>query len=171
VEVKTDVNALASLGSDQVQGEDITKRISAFASTVVGERLPEGMSQRKAQEWLFDNLQRYQAFVDLNRLCRDGAKSYTQIKHALFGDATNAGEALDALLVLVSLAAKGDSVLFPVRLHMFMRGLQGLFACSNPHCSHAKRSDSERLPLGRVISIPRDRCSCGGSIYELVNHI
>lgn len=171
LEVKIDVDALASIGSDQVQGKGITKRIKSFANAVFHYSLPNNISQSQAQEWLYDNLPKYEAFVLLNKLCRDGAKSYSEIKNTLFGSSENAEKALDALLALVSLAAKDGNILFPVRLHVFLRGLQGLYACSNPKCSYAKYSESEKLPLGKVISIPRDKCECGGRIYELVNHI
>ena len=169
--VKINIDALASLGSDQVQGEEVSNRIKAFATAVFRYDLPEDISPSQAQEWLNDNLPQYEAFVKLNRLCRDGAKSYNEIKNIIFGDASNAEKALDALLALVALAAKDGNVLFPVRLHMFLRGIQGLYACSNPQCTCAKYSVSEKLPLGKIISMPRDNCSCGGRIYELVNHI
>ena len=125
-----------------------------------------------AERYLFENLPDYQAFVKLHELCRDGAKSYTKLKEKIFGNSEYASDALDALLVIASLAKKDDEILFPVRLHMFVRGIQGLYACSNPKCTcGAKRSNEEKLPLGKVISIPRERCGCGGRIYELVNHI
>lgn len=170
-EIKTDIETLVSIGSNQVQGEDITKRILNFAVSVFKISLSPNISQECAQEWLYDNLPKYEAFVKLNRICRDGAKSYSEIKEAVFGDVASSENALDALLVLVSLAAKDGNILFPVRLHMFLRGLQGLYACANPKCNCAKHSDSEKLPLGKVISIPKDKCECGGRIYELVNHI
>lgn len=171
LEIKTNIDALAAIGSDQVQGEGITDRIKSFGNVVFHYCLPNDINQSQAQEWLYDNLPKYEAFVLLNKLCRDGAKSYSEIKNTLFGSSANAEKALDALLALVSLAAKDGNILFPVRLHMFLRGLQGLYACSNPKCSFAKYSESEKLPLGRVISIPKDKCECGGRIYELVNHI
>jgi len=170
-EVKTEIDALASIGSDQVQGDGIINRIRSFARAVFHTTLRDGISQNEAQEWLYDNLPKYEAFVLLNQLCRDGAKSYRVIKNELFGDSANTEKALDALLALVSLAAKDGNILFPVRLHMFLRGLQGLYACSNPKCTYGKYSSSEQLPLGKVISIPKDKCECGGKIYELVNHI
>lgn len=171
IEIKTDIDALASIGTDQVQGEEITDRIRAFTKAAFHYDLPQNYGPVQAQEWLYNNLPKYEAFVILNKLCRDGAKSYNEIKDTLFGNAVNAEKALDALLELVSLAAKDGNILFPVRLHMFLRGLQGLYACSNPKCTCAKYSDSEKLPLGKIISIPKDKCECGGRIYELVNHI
>jgi len=168
--IKTDTKALASIGSNQVQGDGITNRIKSFANAVFHYSLPNDINQSQAQEWLYDNLPKFEAFVLLNKLCRDGAKSYSEIKGTLFGSSENAEEAIDALLALVSLAAKDGNILFPVRLHMFLRGIQGLYACSNPKCSFAKYSESENLPLGKVISIPKDKCECGSRIYELVNH-
>lgn len=170
-QIRTDVDALISIGSDQVRGDDLTKRIRDFASTVCNNNLPSDISKDDAQAWLFDNLPKYEAFVQLNKLCRDGAKSYRELKCEIFKNAENSEKALDTLLVIVSLAAKDGNILFPVRLHMFLRGLQGIYACSNPNCQYSKQSVAERLPLGKVISIPKDKCECGGKIYELLNHI
>lgn len=170
-EIKTDIEALSSIGTEQVQDEAITTRIRAFAKSIFNLTLPDDYDSKHAQEWLYDNLPKYEAFANLNELCRDGAKSYSEIKKALFGESENGDRALDALLVLVSLAAKDGNILFPVRLHMFLRGLQGIYACSNPKCTDAKYSESEKLPIGKVISIPKDKCECGGKIYELFNHI
>ena len=170
-EVKSNINALSSIGSDQVQGEAIADRIKAFSKAVFQVDLPHDFNLAQTQEWLYNNLPKYEAFVKLNKICRDGATSYSEIKNALFDKSENAEKALDTLLVIVSLAVKDENILFPVRLHMFLRGLQGLYACSNPTCVSAKYSESEKLPLGKVISIPRDKCECGGRVYELVNHI
>lgn len=170
-EVKTDVGALSLISSKQVHEEEIITRIRDFAKAVFHCDLPEDITKNQSQEWLYDNLPKYQAFVSLNNLCRDGAKSYSEIKKELFGDDENAEKALDVLLALVPLAAKDGNFLFPVRLHMFLRGLQGLYACSNPKCNCAKYSEGEGLSLGKVISTPRSNCECGGRIYELVNHI
>lgn len=171
VEIKTDARKLASIGTEQVSGEDIVERIKTFARVVYEEKLPEKITIEEAQEWLYDNLNRYETFVELYKECREGAKAYSEIKKNIFGNDVNADEALDALLVLVSLAEKNGNILFPVRLHMFVRGLQGLYACSNPRCNnHAKYSESEQLPIGKVVSIPHERCDCGGIVYEIVNH-
>ncbi len=170
--VMTDAVALASIGTSQVTKAEISTRICAFAKNVFQIELPSDISASDAQEWLFTNLWDYQAFVKLHELCRDGAKSYTELKEKIFGNGKYAGDALDALLAVVSLAKKNGEILFPVRLHMFVRGIQGLYACSSPKCTcGAKYSDEEKLPIGRVISIPREKCECGSRMYELVNHI
>ena len=171
-EVLTNVQKLASVGTSQVTEAEIPKRVASFANLLFGVELKKNLTVAEAQEWLFDNLPKYQAFVELHKLCRDGAKSYSELKDKIFHNDIQADEALDALLVIVSLAKKNDEILFPVRLHMFVRGIQGLYACSNPKCTcGAKYSPKEKLPLGKVVSVPRERCECGGRVYELVNHI
>ena len=172
VRIHTDVDALASVGSDQVSNDQqIVEKIIKFAKCVYSIDLPVDIETTVAQEWLYDNLPEYEAFVKLNGLCRDGAKSYGCIRNTLFGEHEKASEALDSLLSVVSLAAKDGNILFPVRLHMFLRGLQGLYACSNPQCHHSKYSEAEKLHLGKVVSIQKEKCECGARIYELVNHI
>lgn len=169
--IMTDARKIASIGTSQVTEDQICKRVSAFAKNVFGTELPNGISVSDAQEWLYDNLPDYQAYIKLHELCRDGAKSYTVLRNEIFGDDLQSSDALDALLVVVSLAKKNGEILFPVRLHMFVRGIQGLYACSNPKCTcNAKYSEEERLHLGKVISIPRDKCDCGSRVYELINH-
>ena len=170
--IRTDTAALASIGTSQVTEAEISDRVKAFARNVFHVELPANISTSDAQTWLYDNLPDYQAYVKLHELCRDGAKSYSMIKEELFHNDAKGSEALDALLVIVSLAKKNEEILFPVRLHMFVRGIQGLYACSNSRCScGAKYSFEEKLPLGKVVSVPQLKCGCGGRMYELVNHI
>ena len=171
--VVTDAKALVAVGTSQVTAEEICDRIRSFAKKVFRVKLPDEFSTSDAQEWLFDNLPDYEAYVMLHKLCRDGAKPHSLLRKEIFGESEYAADALDALLIVVSLAKKEGNILFPVRLHMFVRGLQGLYACSNPKCTcdGKKYSEKEKLPLGKVISIPRERCDCGARIYELVNHV
>lgn len=170
--IPTNATALASIGTTQVYGDEAAKRIRDFAASVFGVSLSESITLSTAQEWLYDNLPRYQAFVDLNRECRKGATAYSKLEESVFPGEPNAADALDSLLVITSLAEKGGNLLFPVRLHMFVRGLQGIYACSNPKCTCAgvKYSDREKLRFGKVISVPQEQCECGARIYELKNH-
>ena len=170
--VPINVEGLKSIGSEQAQNDNqIVNKISLFAQAIFNVTLANDITVKDAKAWLYDNLPNYEAFSKLNQICRDGAKSYTFIKTHLFGNNVDGEKALDALLSVVSLAEKDGNILFPIRLHMFLRGLQGLYACSNPKCEHAKYSDKEKLPLGKVFSIQKEKCDCGGKIYELVNHI
>ena len=59
----------------------------------------------------------------------------------------NAEKAL--MLFSTSVTGKRTEVFYSVRLHVF-RGLQGLYACSNPNCNHKDRKifRKRKLPLG-----------------------
>ena len=170
--VSADAAVLAALGTTQVSGQEALERIKAFAKAVFSYELPEELTLPAAQAWLYDALSRFEPFVRLNRECRNRARACSELEMSLFPNDSTAAEALDSLLILAALAEKDGNFLFPVRLHMFVRGLQGIYACSNPHCSceGVKRSPREKLPLGKVISVPKERCECGGKIYELKNH-
>ena len=167
-----DGQLLSTINTSQVSEDEILDRIKEFAEKIF-KSFPENIDNRKdAQTWLYDNLPSYEGYLKLYELCRNGAKSYSDIKNSLFGDSEYGEKALDALLVIVSLAKKNGEILFPVRLHMFLRGLQGLYACSNPNCdAHGRHySDEEKIPLGKITAVPRERCECGSRVYELLNH-
>lgn len=170
-EISLNIDALTEVGPEQVRDDEIADKIKKFAKLVYSENLPADITSKESQEWLYNNLPRYTAFVELNKLCREGAKSYSLIKSQIFGTHQKAELALDSLLSIVSLACKDGNILFPVRLHMFLRGLQGIYACSNPNCSHSKYSEEDKLKFGKVISLRKENCECGGRIYELVNHV
>lgn len=169
-DVSLDIDKLIYVGSKQVSPDEVKSKIIKFAKNVFSVDLDDTITKEEAQEWLYDNLPRYQPFADLNIRCREGAKSYNVLKEELFGQTEKNGQALDTLLSVVSLAEKNGNILFPVRLHMFMRGFQGLYACSNPKCTHAHFSNSEKLHIGKVTSIQKEKCECGGRTYELYNH-
>ena len=59
-------------------------------------------------------------------------------------------------------------VLFPARLHMLFRGLEGLYACTKPDCPHGNTGDG--ITLGQLFTNSKqETCDCGGQIYELIN--
>lgn len=55
----------------------------------------------------------------------------------------------------------------PLRAHLFMRTLRGLWACSNPSCTAVDRE--EPLAIGRLFPSPTSVCSCGGRVLELLH--
>ena len=170
--VATDAKSLSEIGTGQPEDQEIVSRIQLFANKVFNIPTLAVKNKEEAQAWLFDNLPRYQAFIELNKHCRDGAKAYSFLRQNIFGDNEFSADALDALLLIASLAQKDGNLLFPVRLHMFVRGIQGLYACTNPKCNNgAKYSKKEKLRIGRIASVPNYNCSCGGRVFELVNHI
>lgn len=73
-------------------------------------------------------------------------------------------EAVEGLLVALSAARPA-----PVRLrvHMFFRSVQGLWACTNPGCIGAGER-SEATPVGRLYYQPVLSCACGARVLELL---
>lgn len=54
----------------------------------------------------------------------------------------------------------------PLRGHLFFRNLQGLWACSDPECSHVERD--ERAPVGQLYHRPTLVCGCGARVLDVL---
>ena len=84
-----------------------------------------------------------------------------------------AQEAADGLLELASMARRGQAPpLLPARVHVFFRGLPGLWACADPNCSLVASSLRERWgdeipPTGALYAQPRRNCECGARVFEV----
>jgi ATP-dependent helicase YprA (DUF1998 family) len=66
--------------------------------------------------------------------------------------------------VLKALHDEGDTRL---RAHLFVRAIQGVWACSNPGCDQIDRAGAA-AGVGRLFEQPRYRCDCGGRVLELL---
>jgi ATP-dependent helicase YprA (DUF1998 family) len=99
------------------------------------------------------------------------ASALDGLQKTLFGDHNQAEAATASLLALATFARRAidHRVLLPTRLHMFFRGLPGLFACCNPKCDQVRHTH-ERPILGRLYTQQRDHCECGSRVYELLTH-
>lgn len=126
-------------------------------------------SIQEAQIWLFEHLLEFQPFHKLVSLCRGTSVSLSELAVAVFPNIVlkQALSMTGTLLSMLALARKDGDILFPVRAHMLFRGIQGLFACSNPDCpaSHS----AEGISLGEVtFSNGQITCPCcGAMVYEL----
>lgn len=82
--------------------------------------------------------------------------------------------ALDALLVLCSIAKrKSDQrILMPTRLHLFHRGLPGLYACTDPQCSTRMHGHSSPSLVGRFHTKSLSKCTCKSEarVFEFLTH-
>lgn len=86
-----------------------------------------------------------------------------------------ARRATESLLVLGTRARRisDGRVFLPTRLHLFFRGIPGLYACSNPDCSERRDSSAGVDPiLGRLYITPRLHCTCDerARVFELLTH-
>ena len=119
------------------------------------------------------------AHADRNPAGNESTAGPAQALHALgsrlFPDLEQqlAQEATDKLLELASMARRGeDPPLLAARVHIFFRGLPGLWACADQHCSAVPKSLRDRWggelpPTGTLYPQPRRNCSCGGRVFEI----
>ncbi len=75
------------------------------------------------------------------------------------------GEA--ALAVMLAGLGRVDHPALQFRGHVMMRGMRGLWACSDPRCPG--RTDTEPRRMGRMYDTPRSTClDCGARVLELL---
>jgi DEAD/DEAH box helicase domain-containing protein len=93
------------------------------------------------------------------------ATALPAVAERLFDEPDEDGAALEAALRALSELPAGDRSV-PLRAHMFVRTLRGVWACTNPSCDQVDRE--EPLGIGRLFSIPASTCRCGGRVLELL---
>ncbi|WP_240547469.1 helicase-related protein [Mesorhizobium tianshanense] len=95
------------------------------------------------------------------------------LSRAVFGKDVDE-DVLTALFVAAKLEQKEGSQAFEeplptFRSHMFLRQVQGMWACSNPGCTDVQEEyRSERRKFGRLFKSPAMKCECGGQVLELL---
>jgi hypothetical protein len=121
-------------------------------------------------DFLFHLLTGFGPLERLIELVSGRAIPLRELQHHLFGNAPDADRATASLLALATFARRQRDlrILLPTRLHMFFRGLPGLFACINPECDQAR--DNDCSVTGRLFTQLQDRCGCGGRVFELLTH-
>jgi DEAD/DEAH box helicase domain-containing protein len=94
------------------------------------------------------------------------ASPLAEIRDRLFdtkGEETGMDAALEVLSKLPANAAQ-----VPLRAHMFLRTVRGMWACCNPECSELPSVSSGSRRIGRLFSRPATTCRCGGRVLELL---
>lgn len=71
---------------------------------------------------------------------------------------------LDA--ALETMATVEQESLIPIRAHIFMRTMRGVWACADARCPLTSRDGS--LPVGRLYDRPQHFCECGSRVLELL---
>ena len=81
-------------------------------------------------------------------------------------DVATAGAA--GLVSALAPAERRDGVpLLPVRIHIFFRNVQGIWACSDPACTEASWTSGE-IQIGRLFDRPTITCGCGSRVLEML---
>ncbi|WP_249146668.1 DEAD/DEAH box helicase [Bradyrhizobium japonicum] len=92
------------------------------------------------------------------------------LKQVVLGGAAS-DRAMDALLVAAKLEDRGswENPKPTFRSHMFLRQVQGVWACSNPNCDQVtKEFRSTGRAIGKLFKVPALKCRCGGQVLELL---
>ena len=72
----------------------------------------------------------------------------------------------EVLLSALNLSNEVGKKEFPMRAHLIFKNLRGLWACTNPNCSHCKPDESRKI--GKLYSEPKTICECGSRVLELL---
>lgn len=164
---------ILNISIDNLQGEVKSKLLSinSFCDKVYSQNF-KFADIEIACDWLYKNLLRIKQCKMLLGRCRGNAVAFGKLSKILFPSAETDKAKLgtQVLLAVATLAKDKDGkVLFPSRLHMFFRGLKGVYACTNPNCIEKNVYDG--VTIGKVyLDSYADTCSCGGKIFELINH-
>ena len=163
-----DADILSSVNlEDFYEAETDNKRLECIDRLVKYRNVnPEPESQKMLYYALRD-------FPPMNRLINitmQQAQSLDGLAGKIFKDIDEitSARALTTLVALGSTARleANQPSLLPCRVHVFYRGLPGIWACMDQNCSELLPEEQEG-PLGKLYSQPRDVCRCGARVLEL----
>ena len=101
------------------------------------------------------------------------ATRFTEIAQHTFPSTERdvAEKATSNLLMLANAANENGRVLLPVRIHLFFKGVSGIYVCTNSFCD-AKQVNDESSLLGKMYDSSKLKCTCNeeARVYELVTH-
>lgn len=169
-----DPNILLDFDIDLLQQgwPEKVEAIKDFATRVGFDLSCDFTDEKSVENWLYNELKNCNPMLHIMKMTRGRATSFKKLAAEVFSTTEQevAEKAVSVLLAIAPLAKNNaGSVLYPARLHMMFRGLQGIYACSNPHCT-CNNHDTDSLGTGRVyLNRAGTRCECGGMIYELIN--
>lgn len=136
----------------------------------------QGSDHAGLRNWLFENLTGFGPLERLIELVSGKAEKLDDLSEKLFGRTQDnrPEKATDALLALGSHAQRlaDGRVLLPTRLHLFHRGLPGLYACIDPNCSSRHGNHEGATVLGSLRTKPATQCNCEskGRVFEFLTH-
>lgn len=171
-----EANAFSSLDIAALQRAELNANEAAVAVTRLAEGLgvscPSGMkSLPSVRGALFTLLNSHPVSALLTSTVTGAPTAYAELAVALFPGVPSSESALDGLLAASAFAQReSDARIFlSTRAHFLFRGLEGVYACTNPGCSVRTGHNTPTL-LGKLYSQPRLRCDCGARVYELLTH-
>lgn len=123
--------------------------------------------QESAEITLFKALHAYPPMSLLVNLTMSEARPLEELGAKIFPsvDSERADRAVSALMALGSSArlTASEPGLLPCRIHTFLRGLPGLWACMDADCPEVRDG---RGPVGKLYAQPQETCACGARVFE-----
>ncbi len=112
------------------------------------------------------------AAIEAGALPGDGHRParISRVSEVLLG-ADAPPEAFEAILRVAEVEEQEsfEAPLPSFRSHMFVRQIQGIWACSNPGCDQVSEEyQSKDRAIGRLFKLPRVKCDCGGQVLEML---
>ncbi|MFA6890665.1 MAG: DEAD/DEAH box helicase [Sphaerochaetaceae bacterium] len=151
-----------SLENEKACQDELTKKLQ--------ERGYQGIASFSQKAQLFEWLRfACQETTDSGTL-RIVPKDIIAIEEALDLQSPN-HEALESFLTLINCQKEADGKTYshPLRMHLFARNIDKLWACSNPECNQVdEKFHSPERAIGKLYANPQQRCACGGKILELI---
>jgi len=171
-----ETDAFASFDIDRFQtfSEDQREARAAVDSLACNLNWPALGQESDLGNYLYERLKDFGPVHQLIQITTGSASSLDEIEKELFsGISEKVKRATGSLLALATFARRDDGrTLIPTRLHLFFRGLPGLFACCNPKCANRRdEGDSDGI-MGRLYFRPRYTCDCieRARVFELLTH-
>lgn len=169
--MKEEVELLASVNSDEISlyKTDYKKCIEKLSGFFQAMKWVTPPTEREEfATYLYNQLD---GFGPLEKIISEVSGAATSLNEIVAAFSTEddlvVGEkAVSNLLLLANAAKKNGRVLLPARVHIFFRGLSGIFACMNSKC---EKSEQQGL-LGKIYDDYRVTCECGSRVYEILTH-
>lgn len=163
----TDVEKLIRLDYDKLQGSEVEIKEQI---QLLSKLLEWGEVREPYCNWLYEKMSQYPPMLELIKICSGTGVAFKEIAKTIFKGVVQekAEVATENLLVLGTLArSKEDKVLLSARVHLLFRGLQGIYACINPDCSHNHNVMGIKIgDIGQKASLTCQHC--GSRVFELI---
>lgn len=132
------------------------------------EALPNKLEE--LEEYLYRQLDEYPPLETIISLVSGNACTLERIAKAVYpdGDGQKSLLAISNLIILANAAKKNERVLLPARVHMFFRGITGIYLCLNPNCVS---NSSRKSQFGKIYDTPKVQCECGSRTFEVLTHL
>lgn len=139
-------------------------------------RVFEGSDCSKFISHLFSQMTGWGPAEQMVKVLSGKALPLPHLSKELFPDNDEqiAQKATEVVLALGALARReaDNKVFLPTRLHLFFRGIPGLYACTNQKCESRLDKTDKNPILGRLHAVPMLNCTCQkkARVYELLTH-